>query len=53
MSGDHSARRPKAQTSADHVERKTAKDLGQPVERITPESSNQVRSGTEGVTQKI
>ena len=42
-----------AETSAEQVERKTAKDIGQQVEKVTPQSSNQVKKDTEGVTEKI
>ncbi len=47
--------RPKAETENVGVERKTAKDLGQPVERIKvqPEGESTMRKEAEGVSQKI
>ena len=42
---DNTVRRPKQETSAEEVPRKTAKDLGQEVERVSPESMNKVKKG--------
>lgn len=52
----HQVGRPKAETENVGVERKTAKDLGQPVDRIKaqPEGETPVtRKEAEGVSEKI
>lgn len=47
-------RRPKAETEADFVERKNAKDLGTRVDRVTAgHEESSMKKGIQGVTEKI